>query len=234
MARAAVWVSLLAICAAGCSRGGSNDVQPPAGENDGWHAYGRTLSGDADGDGRPERIGVERHGRSCRFRIVTRAPGSELQGRLGETACGRGLPRLKDLVAIDRAPGLEIVVDVWSGASTQFFALWTVRGAALEQLRFLACCSGSFPYYGSVGHDERVDCVAGQPGVIVSSWARLLSVKGRRQRLAVVRRFYRISGSTVTRIRSERHRVVTRSDPPFLEWREPQPFPSCARAPAAR
>jgi hypothetical protein len=237
--RAAVCVSLLAICLAGCSHGGSGDVQPAAADVvKGWHAYGPALSGDTDGDARPDRISVERRGKSCRFRIVVRRRQTELRAPLADVACGRdvegGLPRLEGLAAVDPRPGAEIVVDVWSGASTEFSALWTVRSSRLEQLRFPACCSGSFPYYGSVGHDERVDCVAGQPGVIVSSSARLLAVTGKRQRLAVVRRFYRISGSTVTRTRSERHRVVTRADPPYPEWREPQPFPSCSRAPAAQ
>jgi hypothetical protein len=229
----AVWASLLAVCLAGCSHGGSKHVQATGQQSTGWHAYGGTVNGDVDGDGRPERIGVDRRGTSCRFRHTVRSPRGELEAQLSETACMGGLPRVKDVAAVDRRPGQEIIVDVWRGASTEFAALWTVRRSSLQQLRFQECCNGSFPYHGSVGHDDRVDCVAGKPGVIVSSSARVVASRGTRERLAVARSFYRISGSTLTKIRSERHRIVTRSGPPYPEWREPQPFPSCPRALAA-
>ena len=133
----------------------------------------QSLSGDVDGDGTEDEIFLahdDAGGPGCKSFVVVDVAGPEVYtAAVDPSGTPRALPepRLKTLADIDGEPGLEIVVDVEMGASTQFAAVF-VLDDSLERLDVKGRGPGPFaaglaredlfPYGGSVGHIEGVDC----------------------------------------------------------------------------
>lgn len=189
------------------------------------------LRGDVDGDGRSEVIWLAvdpRAGASCQV-FLAAGSGSVVRSLpivQPEMNLALSPPALNTLAAIDTEPGLDVVVDLVTGASTRFVGLFGMYSGALERVRFDGpgtLPADLFAYGGSVAHLDGVDC-AGRRGTIVVS-----SASPRAERYAIVRRFYRVTpgGSTPLPVRTERHTVEARALNRFSELGSP-PFAGCA------
>jgi hypothetical protein len=204
----------------GCSFGETSD------EASSWTVRGGSLAGDVDGDGKVDRVAVEDAGsRSCRFRVSARSADRMLTAPLNLDICegkpaetwGTSFPFVKGLAAIDREPGLEIVVELGHGASTEFATIFGVRNGHLRQWRLP---EGTLTYYGSVGTGHHVADCARQKGLVVLS--TLVFDEPR----SVHRTWYRTENGKLERIRSRRIKAPE-GRPLSSEFREPQPFPTC-------
>jgi hypothetical protein len=195
-----------------------------AASSDPWHARGQTLRADVDGDGRADAVLVEQRGRRCVFRLVAGSFTARLrpagcEEKPAELTSGPD-PHVAALVPIDRNPGLEIVVQLGHGAYMEFADLWTVRHGTLRRF------GGHEPHvsYGSSagtgGHV--VDCA--RPGVVLVS-DQSYPPHGR-----IVRRWYDTRSLRLKLLRTRALTWNSERAPPFHEFREPQPFPTCARA----
>jgi hypothetical protein len=136
----------------------------------------RSLTGDVDGDGNNDTVTVviDASGSDgCQaFIIVESAAGTsstpiEQEGMSLDV----GFPALVSLVNIDGEPGLDIVMNMIAGASTQFAGVYTAGAGQPERLTFDQPTEfgNLFPTGGSVGHMEATDCVG--PGAIIISVA---------------------------------------------------------------
>jgi hypothetical protein len=137
----------------------------------------RMLQGDVDGDGDGDRVAIvidrEAEEARCRaFIVVMNRFGSfpatiEQEGMSFDV----GFPALVSLAEIDGAPGLDIVMYMIAGASTQFAGVYTAHDGIPERLTFAQPSEFGdlFPTGGSVGHLEASDCVG--PGAIVITTA---------------------------------------------------------------
>ena len=83
-------------------------------------------------------------------------------------------PRIHGFIDIDGRPGTEVLVDEAAGASTQFVGAFAAVEEDLERVTAeggVAPGAGPvadlFPYGGSVGHIEAVDCTT--DGIVVST-----------------------------------------------------------------
>jgi hypothetical protein len=157
------------------------------------------LIGDATGDATPERIYLsldEAGTPGCQAFVVVAGASTITAPIEGwDPTAGISSPTLNGLVQIDGRPGVEIVVNLAAGASTQFVGAFAVSSTAIERLTTSgdATTTGSadlFAYGGSVGHLEAVDCAP--DGQVVLSSA---IPKG--DRYQVDRRFFVPSGATL-------------------------------------
>jgi len=129
-----------------------------------------SLTGDVDGDGSEDEIRLatdEDGSEGCRdFVIVDTGDALHAVGILQATLPPElNFPQLRTLAQIDGRPGLEVVVDLGVGASTQFAGAFTMGAGRLERLKLtvdvVAGGQHLFAYGGSVGHLSGVDCVDG-------------------------------------------------------------------------
>jgi hypothetical protein len=209
----------IAFSMSGCPSVNASQVSRP---------QGRSVSGDVEGDGRPDRVYVvvdrtEEPG--CRALLVVRGRSSLAAVGVDEgvTSFELGLPRLNSLVDIDSEEGLEIVLDVAQGASTAFVGVFSMTTGTLEGVRpprLPDIPSGLFAYGGSVGHLDAVDC----RGDLVMVSRAVSQGRG----YVITRRFlepqaaeWRLRGS-LTEKRSVRPQGIAR----FEEFSAP-PFSSC-------
>lgn len=152
------------------------------------------LSGDVDGDRRSDRtyLVVDPGGAiGCRaFLVVENTSESHtLAIDREELSFDLGLPTLVDLRQIDGRPGLDVVVDLLSGASTVFAGVFTMQSGALKQLQVEGgnlVVPDLFGHGSSTGHIEAADC--SDRGVVISA----ATPAGRLY--VVQRRFYRTDG----------------------------------------
>lgn len=131
------------------------------------------LSGDVDGDGTEDEVYLAHDDAGepgCKSFVLVDVVGPEVYtAAVDPSGTPRALPEplLKTLAEIDGEPGLEIVVDIEMGASTQFAGVF-VLDDSLQRLDVKGRGPGPFaaelgredlfPYGGSVGHIEGVDC----------------------------------------------------------------------------
>jgi hypothetical protein len=188
----------------------------------------------ADLDGRP--------GRERAFVTLTRSGGVDCRAWLvAEGSFGRtvvpvagtdpfafeslGLPALAGAARIDDTGGAEIMVDVTTGASTTFAAVFTVQRDTVVKVdaRGPGAPSGDlFAYGGSVAHLDAVDCAG--PATVVISRARADAL-----RYSITRHYFSAEGPVWRALprRAERGKAVPRR----LAARWPEfgsfPFSSC-------
>jgi hypothetical protein len=136
----------------------------------------RSLTGDVDGDDADDTVilVLDQSGdEGCQaFIIVESAAGTSSAPIVQEgMSLDVGFPALVSLVDIDGEPGLDIVMNMIAGASTQFAGVYTAGGGNPERLTFDQPTEfgNLFPTGGSVGHMEATDCVG--PGAIIISVA---------------------------------------------------------------
>lgn len=126
---------------------------------------GGEVSGDVDGDGSDDRVYLVRDDDGavgCQTFLVAGTAAGPLAAPTGEADVSYSLqtPRINSLVQVDGSGGLEILVDVEQGASTQFLGMFKITAAGLEKVRILggSAYGDLFPYGGSVGHIEASNC----------------------------------------------------------------------------
>jgi hypothetical protein len=185
-----------------------------------WHVRGAELVGDVDGDGRRDEVAVEDAGpRSCRFRVRARSDRRTLTSPLLVQICEEkpsetwhsARPSVKALAAIDRRPGLEIVVEEGCGAHTCFTALVGFDG---RRLRHWRVPFESLAYGGSVGTGAHsVDC-ADEKGIVVSSALDFTTS-------SLHRTWFRVRDSRLERVRRGRSAAHA------ANLNQLQPFASC-------
>jgi hypothetical protein len=164
----------------------------------------RTNSTDVDGDGTKDPINIIIDGQGqagCRAYLSASIDGDIVsepiwqQGRQG----GLPAPSFAGLAQIGGG-GMEIVVNELAGASTQFVGLFTYVDGALERIRpkagtdlWTGAADGVFPFGGSVGHLDAVDC--SDDGHVVVSEA--IPAGSSADAYEVQRRFFTLDGSTL-------------------------------------
>lgn len=208
------------VLASGCSLGDSPD------EAVSWTVRGGSLAGDVDGDGHAEEVAVEDAGpRSCRFRVRARSANGLLAAPLELDVCtskpaetwGTRFPFVKGLAAIDRHPGLEVVVELGHGASTGFATIFGVERGALREWQLP---DHVLSYYGSLGTGHHVVDCARQKGLVILSTLVFRDS-------SVRRRWFRAENGRLKFIQSRRIKTSEGRRPIYSEFREPQPFPTC-------
>lgn len=187
------------------------------------------LRGDVDGDGRPDRVLITHAPRApttCGFFVVARTSRGDRAARLklyegkvtraGDYARWYREPSVVSLAAVDRGPGLEILVRLWHGASRVGGALLTVRGTRLVPMRIAGSRDVQWVWGGGVIGHSHIDCVYGRASGFVAisgEWAERDGTVGRSRVL------FRAEGTTFWIVRSR----VRRHLRPGQTWRTDVP-----------
>jgi hypothetical protein len=157
------------------------------------------MSRDVDGDGAPDQIQIaldRSAAPACQAFLVAQTESKVVSGPIPSWTLEGGLPqpRLHSGAQINDAGGEEVVVDVATGASSQFAAAFADVDGSFLPLSFdkepPVGLKDMFAYGGSVGHVDGVDC-APDGGVVVSS-----AVAGGSS-YEVTRRFFTVHGATL-------------------------------------
>lgn len=186
------------------------------------------LVGDVGGGSEEERVALAFDGDAARRCRALLAFEGDVEGVVAlegfTTEYGLPHPRLHALAAIDERDGYEIVIDMGAGASTQFVGVFTVRDGIVVELARPddGTTGGLWPYGGSVGHVEAVDCIAG--GGIVAS----IAVPHER-RYRLTRTHYSVEDGMLAQQHVERHDVTLREALTYPEF-ERSPFGGCSEA----
>jgi hypothetical protein len=199
-------------------------------ESPAWHPRGAALRGDVDGDGSVESVVLQQRRRSCVFRLkagslIARVRPSICKDKPSEVTLPGPDPHVDVLADLDGRPGLEIVLQLGHGAYMEFADIWTYRAGVLRRY------SGREPHlsYGSsLGTGTHVVGCSSRAGVVIIS-DRSYSPRGR-----VVRHWYRAEDLRLKLIGTKAIVWSSVRYPPFPEFREPQPFATCAKARAPR
>jgi hypothetical protein len=158
-----------------------------------------SITADVDGDGAPDQIQIalDRSARpGCQAFLVAQTQSAVLSGVISSWSLEGGLPqpRLHSGAQINGTGGEEIVVDVATGASSQFASAYADVDESFLPLSFDKEAPGGFKdmfaYGGSVGHVDAADC-APDGGVVVSS-----AVAGGSS-YRVTRRFFTVHEATL-------------------------------------
>jgi len=197
------------------------------------------LRGDIDGNGSddPVRIYLDRSSDAgCRAFVVVETEEVVASEPIWEIGREGGLPqpRLNSLAQIDGRPGLEILVDELAGASTQFVGAFTFVDGALERIEpaepgedlWAGAAQGVFPYGGSVGHVEAVDCVGDGEIVVSVALPGGTPRKVERGIYTVTRRFFEVSGTELLAMRTEEEEVAFEFGETYPEFGS-SPFGGC-------
>ena len=154
--------------ASGCPRSEAAATDPA-------RRSGGEVEADVDGDGAPDTVWIAHDPEAepdCTFLLVAETEGVTLVAPLGEEGLTEGPtpPGLSGAYEIDGRAGSEVVVRLHSGASTEFFGLYSAGSGELERLEVRDGEFGDlFPAGGSVGHLESSDCVASGSVVITTA-----------------------------------------------------------------
>jgi len=198
-------------------------------ESAGWHSRGQALRGDVDGDGTRDTAVLQYRPHTCDFRLVVNKLTAPVRPKIckdkpAELYAGPD-PHVAVLADLDDRPGLEVIVQLGRGAYMEFADIWTVRDGALRRF---AGREPQLSYGASVGTGgDVVDC-ARQPGVV------LISSQSYRAPAGLFRGWYSARGLRLELIRARSIPWSAKRAVPFHEFREPQPFPTCAKARAQR
>ncbi len=188
---------------------------------------GSAQQGDVDGDGETDSVAVHYDPQGepgCQAFAVAEMWYGTLSSPLPtwREDFGLPMPTLNDLAEVDGEPGEEIVVNMGTGASTQFVGIVVYDIGALRQVTTDVpgqTAPGMFGFGGSVGHMEAVDCVPG--GGIIASMA---VPDGNVYR--VERTVYEFVGAELVREDREVERVPVQEIDRFPEYAA-SPFGSC-------
>jgi hypothetical protein len=135
-----------------------------------------TLQGDVDGDGGEDSVYLaEDPGAApeCKLFVLVSTTQTTHQASIRHSEIfesGISQPRLNTVAQIDGRAGLEVVIDLISGASTVFAGVFTMGGGELVQVKSDTpgmAVGDLFAYGGSVGHLDGVDCSS--TGVVAST-----------------------------------------------------------------
>jgi hypothetical protein len=126
---------------------------------------GGEAEGDVDGDGADDVVYVVRDeagGPGCQTFVVAETARGTLVAPTDDPDVSYALqaPRINSLVQVDGTGGLEILVDLEQGASTQFLGMFKATGGTLSKVHIAggSAYGDLFPYGGSVGHIEASNC----------------------------------------------------------------------------
>ena len=193
---------------------------------------------DVDGDGIPENVLIALDPTApvgCQAFLVVQILDVVYSASIWEAGPQSGLtePSIHSFADINGEPGAEILVVEAAGASTQFVGAFVLTDTALERITFDGASDSSvpeagdlFPYGGSVGHLEGVDCT--DEGTIVVSSA----VPGSTEEdleggvYNVERTFYRLEGEELHEESNTRDQVRIQRLEQFPEFAA-GPFGSC-------
>jgi len=197
---------------------------------------GTSSTADIDGDGIQDRVRLAADPAGpvgCTAFVVVEFIGAPVAAapvwQAGPEA-GLPQPRIHGFADIDGRGGDEILVEEGAGASTQFVGAFVFLDDDLKRMTTeggivpgAGPLADLFPYGGSVGHAEAVDCTA--EGVVVST-AVPADETGGSVRYEVERRFYAVRGAAL-----EKDEVVTETVAAANLDRFPEyavgPFGSC-------
>ncbi len=139
---------------------------------------------------------------------------------------GTGPVAIRHLALIDERPGAEIVVRMLTGASTEFFAVFSLGSGVLQRLEIddPDPYGDLFPSGGSVGHLEASDCVSksGEEGSVVMSLAT-----PRGDGYELVRTFYASNDGVLALDNTERERLADPQDLEAFQEFFGSPFGTC-------
>lgn len=167
------------------------------------------LAGDIDGDETDDEVYIATDDDAeagCRSFVVVTSDGTIYSAPVDPSGKQRSLPEptLNSLIQLDFEPGMEIVVNLESGASTQFVGVFKLATDGIERITIEGRGPGPFaqelaqdnlfPFGGSVGHLEAVDCL--NPALIVISAATPMGNAA--DRYKVERRFFRLEGTVLS------------------------------------
>ena len=202
----------------------------------------RTMRGNLDGDGLPDRVwvGARRRGGGCRYFVFVRStrfgasrvrvPTPDRFSRSSMRIAGRPVA----LVRIDDVPGQEVAVRLLAGASVQPFGFFTMRFGSLTRMpiddtapRPLAG-RDMFAFGGGLSLMFATDCAfAKAPRTVVYSQA---FPEGNGPRYVVVRRWYQVRGASFARTSDPTERSLVRIGrlrTRFREFRNDGLLPHC-------
>ena len=169
------------------------------------------IEGDVDGDGTVDDVFLVRSTSGvpeCRTLLVVEGDMATYAASTDDPEMPYSLPqpRLNRLAYVDDAGGAEVLVDVESGASTQFLGMFTIADGLLQRVK-LQGDSGLgdlLPYGGSVGHIEASNCpldrVQDQDVVIAVATPR-------GPRYLIERTYYNLEGATLVPVATEEERL---------------------------
>lgn len=181
-----------------------------------------SVCGNVDGRAGEERVGTEIRGGTAAWLVVRFADHSTAR-RLVSEDLDVEQTFVNGLAALDRRPGLAIVVTVHEGASTAFGQLFRIESGALRRIPVPGTAGGEFAYEGSVGHFNVIDCARKRSGMI---WVSGYGLDGS-SRYIQERALYRLAADKLVAVRHERSRPGLSDAGRFPEFAEPQPFPRC-------
>jgi hypothetical protein len=193
------------------------------------------LVGDVTGDGVADRVAVVEDTHApfrCRYAIAVFSGHRVLLRPLGrfvdKPEIGQRRPLIRSLARIDRRRGLEIVVAVSAGASSEQAELLTVRHGRLQRFTFTRY--GVIFSYGSiVPAGNSFDCARPASGKIVEAQFGALDNNGKRWWYELVD--YRIHGLEIRKVRMRLARRSGTATPPPRWWstyyNELRPFRRC-------
>lgn len=201
---------------------------------------GPSTSTDVDGDGAPDEVKLASDPQGTAgctaFVAVETATGGTVAAPVWEIGTEGGLPqpRLHGFVDIDGRAGDEILIDEAAGASTQFVGAFVYIGDSLQRVTVEGGVESEsapqvgnlFPYGGSVGHIEAVDC-AGEGSVVISIATPSSDRSDAEEGIYdIERRIYLFDGAVLERQEIENHRVPVDRLNRFPEYSS-SPFGSC-------
>ena len=197
------------------------------------------LTGDVDGDEKDDTVYLAPDSdgdAGCRSFLIVVAGDTTYSAPVDPSGSPRSLPEpsLHSVIDFDFDPGSEVVVNLEAGASTQFVGVFKLTDDGIERITIEGRGPGPFaqelgqdslfPFGGSVGHVEAVDCI--NPGLIVMSAATPMGSSA--DRYEVERRFFRLEGTVLVLQpgSNEVHQVDALELDPFPEFRS-SPFGLC-------
>ncbi|MDQ3645353.1 MAG: hypothetical protein M3345_00285 [Actinomycetota bacterium] len=192
------------------------------------------LSADVDGDGNDDEIAlfVDVAGDpGCQAFLAVRSEDQKAATEIWMHGEGGGLPQpsLNGTAELNGLPGAEILVDEASGASTQLMGAFTLIEGDLQRIVTAdedeeprgGQIDGLFPYGGSVGHLQAVDCLS--DGQLVMSLA-----VPQDDRYKVTRRSFTVDGAELVPAAKETEVVAFEDiETSFPEY-SGSPFGRCA------
>lgn len=164
------------------------------------------LTGDVDGDGHEDRVWMSTDPSAeagCKSFLTVETDDTAYWAAADPSGTPRALqvPTLNSLSEINTEPGAEVVVNLETGASTQFVGVFTLTRAGLERVTvdgkgpgpFAGELDDLFAFGGSVGHLEGIDCT--EDGLVVMSAA--FPEGGTAETYSVERRFFHAARTTL-------------------------------------
>lgn len=162
-----------------------------------------------DGDGTVDDVFLVRSegaAPDCRTLLVVEGRSATYAASTDDPAMPYSLPqpRLNRLSYVDDTGGAEVLVDVESGAATQFLGMFTIVDGLLQRVR-LEGDSGLgdlLPYGGSVGHIEASNCPMDREEDVVIALAT-----PRGPRYVIERTYYELDGASLVPVAREEERL---------------------------